>query len=246
MLWRDKNNGIILLYFLPGTGYIGLSLSYTILIQQYFDKKRTFAIGISHIGISLGILTLSPLVNFLIETYGWRGCLLIHSSLVLNAIPASMFLKPLTDKRKLRHSARSQEFDSQIKSRESVMTNKSTALVDLSVFKYPKFVLFTITTGLFSFCYMVPAGFLIARVLETDVTSQMASFMMSAWAIGGVIGRMIISIFGDRMDRSLLYGIIVSLAGCATIAVSFVRNYVFNLAYATLWGFLSGKMFLIF
>lgn len=68
---------------------VGISLPYLnsiVVVTSYFEKKRTIATGISQSGAGIGTLIFSPLYEFLIEKYGWRGALIIMGGIVLNIV----------------------------------------------------------------------------------------------------------------------------------------------------------------
>ena len=53
----------------------GLGMMYLpgiVIISYYFDKRRVLASGLATAGSGLGNIALPPLINQLIEIYGWR------------------------------------------------------------------------------------------------------------------------------------------------------------------------------
>lgn len=64
-----------------GIGYVTAVVS----VAFWFDKKRSFATGISASGTGIGTFLYAPLTQWLIDTYGWRGATLILAGTMLNA-----------------------------------------------------------------------------------------------------------------------------------------------------------------
>lgn len=65
----------------------GLSLCYVaavVIVAYYFDKKRSFATGLSVCGSGIGTFIFAPLTQYLIDEYGWRGTTLILAGMFLN------------------------------------------------------------------------------------------------------------------------------------------------------------------
>ncbi|GFS92921.1 monocarboxylate transporter 12-B [Nephila pilipes] len=62
-------------------------------INQYFDKYRATASGISFSGACLGSFLLPPIVEVLMDIYGLSGTFLILAGLVLNCVPAALLLR---------------------------------------------------------------------------------------------------------------------------------------------------------
>ncbi|XP_077977246.1 monocarboxylate transporter 13-like isoform X1 [Glandiceps talaboti] len=90
---------IAILYFTFGvlTG-IGLGLSYMPSIEMvsiYFKRRFPIAIGIALSGTGAGQFVFALLCQYLIDTYGWRGTLLILSALSFNLSVAGALLRPL-------------------------------------------------------------------------------------------------------------------------------------------------------
>ena len=88
---------------LVGIGYgafggMGLGISFLSCIVQcneYFDKRRSIAIGIAMCGSSLSILIMGPWSNYILDYYGWR--MVIWSYVMFNVICYALgtLLKPL-------------------------------------------------------------------------------------------------------------------------------------------------------
>lgn len=80
---------IVLIYLFFGlvSGF-GLSLCYVaaiIIVAYYFDRKRSFATGLSVCGSGVGTFLFAPLTQYLIEEWGgWRGACIILAGIFLN------------------------------------------------------------------------------------------------------------------------------------------------------------------
>jgi MFS family permease len=65
-----------------GITWIGI-VAYTVILANWFEKKRGFANGIAVSGMGLGILILVPLSQYLISNWGWRAAFVGLATLVL-------------------------------------------------------------------------------------------------------------------------------------------------------------------
>uniref|UniRef100_A0A1I8IFU1 MFS domain-containing protein n=1 Tax=Macrostomum lignano TaxID=282301 RepID=A0A1I8IFU1_9PLAT len=86
------------LYFTIGL-LVGIGLSMThpptvLIISYYFLQRRTVAMGITFSGCSMGALCMPPLMNYLIEQYTFRGCMLIWGAIMLNVAVAAAVMRP--------------------------------------------------------------------------------------------------------------------------------------------------------
>lgn len=64
-------------------------------VSHYFDKRRALATGIGVSGAGVGTFIFSPLMRFLIETYNWRGAILIQAGIVLNCLVCGLVYRPI-------------------------------------------------------------------------------------------------------------------------------------------------------
>lgn len=77
---------------------LGLSLCYVaaiVIVAYYFDKKRSFATGISVCGSGIGTFIFPPIIQYLITVYGWRGCTVILAGIFLNMCVCGALMKDL-------------------------------------------------------------------------------------------------------------------------------------------------------
>ncbi|KAM7352682.1 solute carrier family 16 member hermes [Cochliomyia hominivorax] len=74
----------------------GLSFPPTVyIVTSYFVKKRGLANGLCISGSALGSIILPPVLRWLLETYGYRGSVLIMGGITLNVFVAALFYEPV-------------------------------------------------------------------------------------------------------------------------------------------------------
>lgn len=76
----------------------GLSLCYVaavVIVAYYFDKRRSFATGLSVCGSGIGTFIFAPVIQMLLDEYGWRGTTLILAGIFLNMCVCGMLMKDL-------------------------------------------------------------------------------------------------------------------------------------------------------
>ncbi|XP_023213095.1 uncharacterized protein LOC111615885, partial [Centruroides sculpturatus] len=86
---------------LGGIGFGFIFLPAIVTVGFYFDQKRALATGIAVCGSGVGAFTLAPVVQIMVNEYGWQGCLLVLSAVILNCMVFGSFFRPLEPKRKL-------------------------------------------------------------------------------------------------------------------------------------------------
>ena len=65
-----------------------------VIVAQYFDTKKYFALAISQTGAAIGGVTLPPFFQWTINEYGVRGALLLTGGVSFNCVAASALLRP--------------------------------------------------------------------------------------------------------------------------------------------------------
>lgn len=65
------------------------------IVNQYFDRKRSLANGILTSGSGIGLLVMSPIIERSVESYGWRGSLLIYSCFTLQLCVCACLMRPV-------------------------------------------------------------------------------------------------------------------------------------------------------
>jgi len=99
-LLASYSHHIALLYLFFGviTGF-GLSLCYVaaiIIVAYYFDRRRSFATGISVCGSGVGTFVFAPFTQYLLDTYdGWRGACIVLAGVFLNISVCGMLFREL-------------------------------------------------------------------------------------------------------------------------------------------------------
>nr|CAD7446735.1 unnamed protein product [Timema bartmani] len=84
----------------PGAAYgsIGLGMvapSSYLAFNSYFLERRGLAMGLCQAGIGLGFIVAPPLVQYLLEDYGYRGTMLILSGIALNGVVGAVLYQPV-------------------------------------------------------------------------------------------------------------------------------------------------------
>ncbi|XP_045478236.1 monocarboxylate transporter 12-like [Harmonia axyridis] len=95
----SRMNSMMMLYLTFGlmAGF-GLSLCYVasvVIVAYYFEKRRSFATGLAVCGSGIGTFIFAPLIQFLLDEYGWRGTTLILAGLFLNLAVCGLLMRDL-------------------------------------------------------------------------------------------------------------------------------------------------------
>ena len=82
---------------LPVTGlaFGAMATPSIVLLNLYFDKRKSLANGLAMVGSSIGQLCLPYVMTYFIDEFGFKGAMLLYTGVCLQSIPAAMLLRPL-------------------------------------------------------------------------------------------------------------------------------------------------------
>lgn len=201
--------------FILGIAYLGASvIPISIMITNWFDKKRGLAMSLGLSGVGVGGFVLSPLITSWLENYGWRNTYLIFAVIMLAvSLPVSIFifrkspegmgLKALgadeTHKNEKRDHSR---FDLILSTKES----------------YTKPFFIVLVLGMI-FNGLINTGALgqFPPALEELHGPTVAATIISLYSLVGIFGKLILGWINDKFG--IVSGI---LFGCITFALAFV------------------------
>ncbi|XP_056138380.1 monocarboxylate transporter 2 [Lampris incognitus] len=89
--------------FWNGFGYALTWTPTVTMLGSYFDKKRPLANALASTGECVLTFLLTPLFQLLIDTFSWRGAMLLLGGLQLNLCVCGMLLRPLKITREVNH-----------------------------------------------------------------------------------------------------------------------------------------------
>ena len=200
-LLGDTSYPYIVILSDAGCGH-GLPIVARVLIlEDYFKTKFTLANGISFTGGAIGMIVFAPLMEFLIEIYGWRGAMFILAALNLNICVAGMLMtQPDHNMQLLRDEPIDVTFQQSLK-------QLGTAIARMTSFS-------TVTTCPILTVYLsaillheaVVGGwilFLVSYTITLNYSVQTASFLSAVGGAGALMGRLTL---GPFIDAGLITG----------------------------------------
>ena len=203
-------------------------------MQQYFEKKRYLATGISLTGFSCSTFLLPPLCDVLYEYYGWRGTLILISALYIQGVPFAMLLRPLSPPRpigRLRHLSR----QSSISEATTKWCFKCSAIsgklfrkiFDFSVFRDPRFTLYGIASFCFNMGYIAFFMHYINRAVYLGVDERSATLLPSIYGVCNGIFRVMAGFIANipNVNRVLMYGSFILLGGITACVTTLTYNF---------------------
>ena len=127
-----------------------------VIISKYFKVRRSLALGIVMLGQGGGVLIWSPLLQKMIDEFGWRTTYRIMTGVV-----PVLFLFGIT----YSPNVESEEVDT---GQTVVEEKKKGCHIDVSVWKEPKFVAVCISASVMMFGHYVPQIHLVSFIMMSN------------------------------------------------------------------------------
>lgn len=190
----------------------------SIVITNWFVKKRGLAMSIAMTGIGVGGFVFSPLITMWLERFGWRTTYMIMAVILLVvSLPVALFVfKKKPSDMGLEPYGASEPL-SQTTSKETKQTESVTVELETKdVLRKPFFIILLIGMALNG---IINSGALgqFPPALEEMQSPAVAATVISVYSIVGVLGKLILGWVNDR------WGVVVSsIFGCVTFGAAFV------------------------
>uniref|UniRef100_A0A3B4XKF0 Si:dkey-246g23.4 n=1 Tax=Seriola lalandi dorsalis TaxID=1841481 RepID=A0A3B4XKF0_SERLL len=147
--------------FLNGFGYALTWTPTVTMLGLYFEKRRPVANALASAGECIFTLVLTPLFQLLIDSYSWRGALVILGGLQLNLCVCGILLRPLKvhlqDPEEIPNSIK----DSNCRNKKTELRTKILQYVDYTLITNTQFMVYSMFGVFAALGFFAPALFLI-------------------------------------------------------------------------------------
>lgn len=207
------------------------------MVSHYFVRWRPIAYAIASSGECVFAVLFSPFFQWLIETYTWRGSLLIIGGLQLNLCVCGALMRPL-------HKAQESSPETKALARDgaAVGPKKRKVVFQWSLLRKPELVLYILFAILAAAAFFIPPLFLVPFVSSLGINNYWPAMILSGLAMSDLAGRLICGWIANlRLLRNLqLLSLVVTLLGVVLILLPVSHNYWAIVVFALLYGFLFG------
>ncbi|XP_041093336.1 monocarboxylate transporter 13 isoform X2 [Polyodon spathula] len=208
------------------------------MVTRYFCRRRTLATGVGFMGVGVASFAFSPLFQFLVDHYAWRGALLILGGLSLNLVVCGALLRPLRLLEDQSITPSPQHPSS------SPLLSRLWSLFDLSLLKDWPFLTYTAAVTLFNAGYFIPYIHLVAHIQQKGFHEYQAALVMSLTALTDLLGRGVSGWVSDlrRVRLPHILALWTGLTGLSMLVIPLGVSYPVLLALGLVYGFCSGAM----
>ncbi|KAI8092883.1 major facilitator superfamily domain-containing protein [Halteromyces radiatus] len=215
---------------------MGAALLYIVsmsLSPQWFNKRRGFAMGVMVSGSGVGGLIMPFLMNELNENLGGAWC---YRVLGIISFAISLISTVLLKEKKESSLNNKAELESVKKS------IRWSDVVDFSICKDSKFVIWCVAGNLSMMAYFIPAFFLPSHATKLGLTPSQGSLLVAVFSAVNVIGRVIY--LGDHLGVVNIDIIFLFVCGMSSLFIwSFAASYAALMIFIVTYGFMSGAVF---
>ncbi|XP_037831635.1 monocarboxylate transporter 13 isoform X2 [Kryptolebias marmoratus] len=215
--------------FLEGSGISFSWVPAMSMVNHYFARWRPIAYALASSGECVFSMIFSPVFKWLIETYTWRGALLIIGGLQLNLCVCGALMRPLPA---------AAEDDA------AALPSGRKAVFQCSLLKKPELLLYILFAVFAAAGFFIPTLFLVPFASSLGVEEYWPAFILSVLAVADLAGRLFCGWLANmRLLRSLqLLAVVTTLTGMVLLLLPVGRNFWAILGFALLYGFLFGCM----
>ncbi|XP_066279002.1 monocarboxylate transporter 13-like [Branchiostoma lanceolatum] len=231
------------------TGF-GVSLTYSpslAMVGKYFHKRHATANGIAISGTGVSMFILSPLFQFLIDEFGWKGALLIFAAIALNGCVCGALLRPLH----LKDAGKAEKAENEdAENEDSSKTCKAIVpfcqkvlkMFDMTLLKSPPFLVYSLSLFGLTLGNSIIFVHLVAHAQGLGVEKTQAAFLPSILGIIEAVARPISGWLSDRLPVRKLYFYMVGCVGLGicNIAIPHAQTYAALVACMVFYGISSG------
>jgi sugar phosphate permease len=219
-------------------GYLGAgTMTMSVLIARWFAAQRGRAMAIASIGMSLGNVTVAPLVGLLIQGGGWRTALLtagIGIGAVLVGVAFLLRERPgLDDVEQRRAPAPSAEAIAK------AAAGDQPASVG-AILRSQQFWSIGLSTAIALGVIQTIAITLVPLGQESGLTMIRAASLMSFMGGGAIAGALLLAFIADKIDRVILLTVLLLLGAVLNALLPYADTYGRLAAAAGLLGVTSG------
>ncbi|XP_001370489.4 monocarboxylate transporter 11 [Monodelphis domestica] len=178
-------------------------------VSRYFSRRRVLAVGLALTGNGVASLLLAPVLQLLLDAFGWRGALLLLGATTLHLIPCGALLRPLS-----------------LSGDPNTPPQSPLNALGLTLFTHPAFAVFALGTTLVGAGYFIPYVHLAPHALDLGLGGYGAALVVAGAAVGDAGTRLISGWLADHgwIPLPRLLAITGTLTGLGLVAVGLVQE----------------------
>jgi len=201
-------------------------------IPRWFTKRRETALGVVHTGFGLGGMIMTPLVQWLISSHGWRPSYLIVGLLTLVVItPLAQFMKHSPQRIGLKPYGENGTLEE-----KQPLESDASGVPFTQAIKTSRFWLFGSILFCFMFCLAVVITHIVPQATDIGIPATTAAGIIAFLCASGIIGKLSIGFISDRIGIRLTFSIYLMAVTLALLGLLFAGEIWALYMFATVFG----------
>ncbi|XP_074167824.1 monocarboxylate transporter 11 [Sminthopsis crassicaudata] len=178
-------------------------------VSRYFSKRRVLAVGLALTGNGVASLLLAPVLQLLLDAFGWRGALLLLGATTLHLTPCGALLRPLP-----------------LSGDPTTLPHNPLDALGLTLFTHSAFAVFALGTTLVGIGYFIPYVHLAPHALDLGLGGYGAALVVATAAVGDAGTRLVSGWLADHgwIPLPRLLAMTGALTGLGLVAVGLVQE----------------------
>ncbi|XP_072041345.1 monocarboxylate transporter 12-like [Amphiura filiformis] len=254
----DSLNYIIATFAVAGLGLGIAFLSAQTVLLFNFDKHLGKATSLANCGSGVGMFVIPPSFRYLLDEFGWRGCLFIAAGIYSNICVCGAFLRPSPSEKHMRNDrkvmvttdAENTSFVGQTSDPNDLIFTRIMKLLqgiknslDISLFyTNARFVAYFVVGFLCGMCFPPIFIYLAPKAVQSGLTKTEASFLLSFAGFGSIIGRFATGVFVDYspFPLSKIYSLSYLISGILALLLPLGNTFAVLATISVASGFSAG------
>ncbi|KAK4514594.1 Guanine nucleotide exchange factor for Cdc42p [Mucor velutinosus] len=208
---------------------MGAALLYIVSMSispQWFVKRRGFAMGIMVSGSGIGGLIMPFVMTTLNESLGGAWCYRVLG--IITCVVSLISTLLLKEKPNMPNAKKVQLKE----------------MINLSICKDHKFIIWCVAGNLSMLSYFVPAFFLPSHATKIGLSPNQGSVLVAIFSAVNVLGRIISGYLGDHIGVVNVDIVFLFTCGLSSLFVwTFANSFITLMIFIIIYGFMSGAVF---
>ncbi|KAK2152968.1 hypothetical protein LSH36_313g04021 [Paralvinella palmiformis] len=200
-----------------GIGLNVMNISAGVIIQLHFIKNPVLGSGVAFMGFTIGSIISPIFISTLLDVYGVRGTLLIHSAIIAHGMPASLLLR--TPKTKM-----SEPDADRLKQPLSVQVKEE--LCNFALLKDAKFCLLALGGLLLHYTISTFVNHMPGRAVFYGMTRSRAAYLQPVISTSSMFSRMASTLFANykRVNKLIFFCVVVWFVAIGSLSYGFITD----------------------
>ncbi|KAM8881605.1 monocarboxylate transporter 13-like [Synchiropus picturatus] len=168
------------------------------IVMASFTRKRNMALAVVLSSISLSAFAFNPLFQLFVDSYTWRGALLIVGGMSFNIVATGVLIRPQL-------SAKAPAKVTSQRLSVSAVLRQVSSYLELPLLLERAFVTYSVACSFFILGYYVPFFHLVAHSQQVGFSEYQSAFVVSTACAGELAGRFLSGYISDKNYFRLLH-----------------------------------------